>query len=44
MIIEINTKWMTKSTDIMKSKFKELRQNLKLIVADSKAHNIINSG
>ena len=27
MIIEINTKWITKSINIMKSKFKELGRN-----------------
>ena len=34
---------MSKSTDIMKSKFKELGRNLEIIVADSKVYNTIDS-
>ena len=43
MIIETNTKQMTKSINIMKSKFKELERGLEIIVVDSKVYKTINS-
>ena len=41
MIIETNIKWIMKSIDIMKNKFKKLGKSLELIIADSKVHNTI---
>ena len=38
LIIEPNIKWTSITEDIMKRKIKELRRNLEMIVADSKAH------
>ena len=42
MIAETNIKQMTKSINIMKSKFKKLERSLEIIVADRKAHEIKN--
>ena len=43
MITETNTKQTAKSTDIIKSKFKDLGRSLELIVAESKTYNITES-
>ena len=41
MITETNSKWMIVMENIMKSKMKRLDRNIKLIVSNSKVHNII---
>ena len=38
LIMELNTKQISVTEDIMKRKMKELRRNLEIIVADSKAY------
>ena len=40
MITETNTKWTTKSYNIMKSKLRGLEHSLEIIVADSKAYTM----
>ena len=41
MITETNSKWMIVMENIMKNKMKRLDRNIKLIVSNSKVHNII---
>ena len=41
MITETNSKWMIVIENIMKNKIKRLDRNIKLIVSNSKVHNII---